>query len=109
MKMLYIDMDNVLVDFPSAFSKINEDLLAVYDSRLDEVQAMVLNVRLARFAEEQSDRNQVGAIYDSYIPAANRLVDPNPGAGNHVTYHQYWVRTSRRAELQKLLDDNSFP
>lgn len=76
-----------------------------WNSRLDEIQAMALNVRFARFPQEQEDRNHVAAIYDSYIPAENRLIDPNPGEGNHVTYHQYWVRTSRRAELQKLLND----
>ncbi len=86
--------------------RMNDHLYTGWNSRLDEVQAMVLNVRLARFAEEQRDRNRVGEIYDSYIPAANRLQDPNPGEGNHVTYHQYWVRTARRAELQKLLNDS---
>ena len=86
--------------------RMNDHLYTGWNSRLDEVQAMVLNIRLARFTGEQRDRNQVGEIYDSYIPAANRLQDPNPGCGNHVTYHQYWVRTKRRDELQKLLDDN---
>lgn len=86
--------------------RMNGHLYTGWNSRLDEVQAMVLNVRLARFKDEQADRNRVAEIYDSYIPAANRLVDPNPGEGNHCTYHQYWVRTDRRAELQALLDDN---
>jgi len=86
--------------------RMNNHLYTGWNSRLDEVQAMVLNIRLARFAEEQRDRIQVAAIYDQIIPEANRLQDPNPGAGNHVTYHQYWVRTDRRDELQKLLEDN---
>ncbi len=86
--------------------RMNDHLYTGWNSRLDEIQAMVLNVRLARFSEEQRDRNQVGEIYDNHIPAAHRLQDPNPGCGNHVTYHQYWVRTAKRAELQKLLDEN---
>ncbi len=85
--------------------RMNGHLFTGWNSRLDEVQAMVINVRLARFADEQADRNRVAEIYDSYIPAAHRLVDPNPGEGNHVTYHQYWVRTTRRAELAQLLDE----
>jgi 5'-nucleotidase len=36
-KILYIDMDNVLVDFPSAFPKITQDALTAYEDRLDEV------------------------------------------------------------------------
>ncbi len=86
--------------------RMNNHLYTGWNSRLDEVQAMVLNVRLARFAEEQRDRNQVGTIYDGCIPQANRLQDPNPQSGNHVTYHQYWVRTPKRAELQQLLEDS---
>jgi dTDP-4-amino-4,6-dideoxygalactose transaminase len=86
--------------------RMNGHLYTGWNSRLDEVQAMVINVRLARFPDEQADRNKVAEIYDSYIPATHRLIDPNPGEGNHVTYHQYWVRTTRRAELARLLDEN---
>lgn len=36
-KILYFDMDNVLVDFPSAFPKINPKLLDEFEGRLDEI------------------------------------------------------------------------
>jgi len=36
-KILYIDMDNVLVDFASAFPKLSREILTEYDSRLDDV------------------------------------------------------------------------
>ena len=36
-KILYVDMDNVLVDFPSGISKISEQLQTQYEDRLDEV------------------------------------------------------------------------
>ena len=36
-KVLYIDMDNVLVDFPSGIAKISDDLKKEYEDRLDEV------------------------------------------------------------------------
>ena len=36
-KILYVDMDNVLVDFPSGISKISKQLQSVYEDRLDEV------------------------------------------------------------------------
>lgn len=36
-RILYLDMDNVLVDFPSAFEHIPEDTLNEYADRLDEV------------------------------------------------------------------------
>ena len=36
-KILYVDMDNVLVDFPSGISKISKELQSEYKDRLDEV------------------------------------------------------------------------
>jgi 5'-nucleotidase len=36
-KILYIDMDNVLVDFTSAFPKLSSEILHEYESRLDDV------------------------------------------------------------------------
>ena len=36
-KILYVDMDNVLVDFPSGISRISIELRSKYEDRLDEV------------------------------------------------------------------------
>ena len=36
-KILYLDMDNVLVDFKSAIHKISKDLRSEYADRLDEI------------------------------------------------------------------------
>lgn len=36
-KILYIDMDNVLVDFPSGIQRIDEHTRVEFDGRLDEV------------------------------------------------------------------------
>lgn len=37
MKILYVDMDNVLVDFPSGIARLSPDTRREYDGRLDEV------------------------------------------------------------------------
>lgn len=84
--------------------RANNHLYTGWNSRLDEVQAMVIRVRLARFAEEQHDRDQVAAIYDSHIPAGNRVRVGDGGPGMRMTYHQYWVRTSNREGLRQALD-----
>ena len=85
--------------------RMNGHLYTGWNSRLDEIQAMAIRVRHARFAAEQADRDQVAAIYDSFIPAANRLLTPNGGKGMKVTYHQYWVRCRDRDGLAAALDD----
>ena len=36
-KILYIDMDNVLVDFPSGIAKIDRSLQKEYEERFDDV------------------------------------------------------------------------
>jgi 5'(3')-deoxyribonucleotidase len=36
-KILYVDMDNVLVDFPSAFSKVEPALLTKFENDMDEI------------------------------------------------------------------------
>jgi len=84
--------------------RANNHLYTGWNSRLDEVQAMVIRVRLARFGEEQGDRDQVAAIYDSYIPADCRVQLDEDGRGMRMTYHQYWVRSSDRAGLHNALD-----
>jgi len=36
-KILYIDMDNVLVDFPSGIARLSAETISEYNNRLDEV------------------------------------------------------------------------
>ncbi len=73
-----------------------------WNMRLDEIQAMAVRVRLARFDAEQADRDAVAALYDSLVPAANRL--RMTGRGMKCTYHQYWVRSRDRDGLRAELD-----
>ena len=35
-KILYVDMDNVLVDFPAAIKKLDKETLVQYEGRLDD-------------------------------------------------------------------------
>jgi dTDP-4-amino-4,6-dideoxygalactose transaminase len=85
---------------------VKEHLYPGWNSRLDAIQAMAIRVRLARFDEEQADRDRVAAIYDAHIPVASRLATPDPAKGMHGTYHQYWVRCQNRSALQAELDRN---
>ncbi len=85
--------------------RMNNHLYTGWNSRLDEIQAIAIRARHSHFADEQADRDQVAAIYDSYIPQERRCQTPNRGKGMKITYHQYWLCTNRRAELQKLLND----
>ena len=83
--------------------RVGDRLLSGWNSRLDEIQALAIRVRLARFADEQADRDRAAAIYNGLIPAANRLAEPQPGSGLRVTHHQYWIRVPDRARLEARL------
>jgi dTDP-4-amino-4,6-dideoxygalactose transaminase len=74
-----------------------------WNSRLDEIQALAIRVRLARFADEQADRDRAAAVYNELVPEAHRLATPRPGSGLRVTHHQYWIRVPERARLEARL------
>jgi len=73
-----------------------------YTSRLHEIQAAVLRVKLTRLAAWNARRAEIAAIY------ANLLNDvpvalPQTRPGNNNTHHQYSILTDRRDELQAFL------
>jgi len=83
--------------------RIDGRLCAGWNSRIDEIQAMAIRIRLARFTDEQADRDRAAAIYDEAIPAANRFSGYAPGGGLRVTHHQYWIRVPERGRLEERL------
>jgi dTDP-4-amino-4,6-dideoxygalactose transaminase len=70
------------------------------NSRLDELQAAILRVKL-RYLDESNDRRRaIAAEYDRAL-AAKDLILPKPTAA-HV-YHQYVVRSHKRDALRERL------
>lgn len=86
--------------------RVGGRLHAGWNSRLDEIQALAIRVRLARFADEQADRDRAAAIYNGLVPEAHRLATPRPGSGLRVTHHQYWIRVPERARLEARLRES---
>ena len=64
-EILYIDMDNVLVDFPSAFKRLDEETLQKYEGRLDEVPGIFSLMKPLEGAKEAFDA--LAKEYDTYI------------------------------------------
>jgi dTDP-4-amino-4,6-dideoxygalactose transaminase len=81
------------------------------NSRLDEIQAAFLRVKLAHIDDENQRRNAIAHTYKSQIN--NPLIHlpevlevPNPkGALSHV-WHLFVIRTVKRDDLQRYLQDN---
>lgn len=64
-KILYIDMDNVLVDFPTGIKRVPADYLAQYEPHLDDVPGIFsLMDPLERAIESYAE---LSGIFDTYI------------------------------------------
>jgi len=64
-KVLYIDMDNVLVDFQSGIDQLDEETRERYADRLDEVPGIFALMAPNPGAIEAY--HQLSTIYDTYI------------------------------------------
>jgi dTDP-4-amino-4,6-dideoxygalactose transaminase len=76
------------------------------NSRLDELQAAVLRVKLRHLDEDNDRRRNVAALYGDLLSAANILLPMQAGNTRHV-YHQYTIRSSGRDELRATLQTNA--
>jgi aminotransferase EvaB len=73
------------------------------NSRLDELQAAILRVRLGRLAAENAHRQVLAERYLSGL-AGSAVRLPAVVAGRDHTWHQFVVRTPRRDELKTQLE-----
>ncbi|MBN9536773.1 MAG: DegT/DnrJ/EryC1/StrS family aminotransferase, partial [Alphaproteobacteria bacterium] len=75
-----------------------------YNSRLDEMQAAFLRVRLAKLDEWNERRRLVAARYDDKLAGIAGLGLPRVPQWAEPVWHLYVVRTKRRADLVKALE-----
>ncbi len=73
------------------------------NSRLDEMQAAILRVRLPRLDQDNAIRATLAARYHERL-AGTPLVLPTTVAGRSHVWHQYVVRHARRDELRARLE-----
>ena len=79
--------------------------MAGVNSRLDELQAAVLSVKLAHLESENARRREIASRYDRRL-ALPGVVVPAVGSGVLHAYHQYVVRVAERDHLRKLLAED---
>ena len=76
------------------------------NSRLDEMQAALLRVKLSHIEELNAERVVIARRYNTEIKnPAIQLPSMRVAENNHV-YHQYVIRTKERDKFQKYLADN---
>ena len=76
-----------------------------WNSRLDEIQAAILRVKLGYLKDWGRARRSHAAQYSKLLSGVPQVTTPRfPEDCEHV-FHQYTIRAQRRDELQKFLTD----
>jgi len=75
-----------------------------YNSRLDEIQAAVLRVKLPYLEGWNGQRRRHAERYNELLAELD-VVTPFVPAGYEHVYHQYTIRTPRRDELRTWLQE----
>ncbi len=102
--------DDVLADTVRALANYGSRKKYVFEytgrnSRLDELQAAVLNVKLKYLDGDLALRKQVAKYYMEHITNP-KIVLPIVNDWDAHVFHLFPIRTKRRDELQKYLSDN---
>lgn len=82
-----------------------ENLYKGVNSRLDEMQAAILRVKLRYLDEETEKRREIANYYLQNIKSENIILPTVRDEDNHV-WHLFVIRANKRNELQKYLLDN---
>lgn len=76
-----------------------------YNSRLDEMQAVILRAKLKRIDQYNQARRRAAHLYSSLLSDLPLITPFEDGLGEHV-YHQYTLRSDRRDEIMQALQAN---
>jgi dTDP-4-amino-4,6-dideoxygalactose transaminase len=81
--------------------KYYHEVLGV-NSRLDTLQAAVLQVKLKHLDEWNSERARIALYYDSHLEG---VVTPTVRPGFTHAYHQYTIRSGRRDDIRRSMEE----
>ncbi len=76
-----------------------------YNSRLDEIQAALLNLRLAELDEAVARRRRIARLYDEALAGVGDVGLPATRPGRDHQYYVYTIRTSLRDHLARHLEE----
>ena len=86
------------------------DIIGV-NSRLDNIQAAVLRIKLRRLDEYEASRQSVAQFYDKAFKDINEIETPVSSPSSSHVYHQYTMKLQGidRTKLQEHLSDLGIP
>jgi 5'(3')-deoxyribonucleotidase len=74
-KTLYIDLDNVLVDFTSAFPLVEPSLMKAYEGHLDDIPGIFSLMRPVERAVESFE--ELATLFDTFILSTSPWNNPS--------------------------------
>lgn len=74
-----------------------------FNSRLDEMQAAILRVKLRRIDTYNENRRKNASLYSEYLKAAG-IKTPVEREGSRHVFHQYTIRINNRDRVKEALD-----
>jgi len=78
--------------------------IAGWNTRLDELQAAILRVKLRTLDADNAQRRRLASMYDEWLATSPVILPVEMPYGQHV-YHLYAVRAERRDALQVFLKE----
>lgn len=76
------------------------------NSRLDEIQAAVLDVKLKYIDADNARRRQIAERYGSEIKNTKIILPQLPAAAEEHVWHLFVIRTGKREQLRNYLQEN---
>lgn len=76
------------------------------NSRIDEIQAAILRVKLPHLDEENSRRNHIARLYNDTIDTPHITLPDVPDCAHTHVWHQYIIRTSHRDHFMQYMQAN---
>lgn len=78
-----------------------------YNSRLDEIQASFLNIKLKNLNSEIKYKNKLAKIYLNELANCKNLILPTTEYGNYHSWHLFAIRAENRDLVQKGLREKN--
>ena len=82
--------------------KKHEHVHIGYNSRLDELQAAILRIKLKRLDRWIANRRTIASLYDELLPPT--VLTPYAAHIAEHAYHLYVIQTDKRDEMQRKLN-----
>ncbi|QYM77525.1 DegT/DnrJ/EryC1/StrS family aminotransferase [Horticoccus luteus] len=86
-----------------------EHVIEGINSRLDGLQAAVLNVKLPHLQKWTAARQRIAARYNELLAGVGDVITPPVAPGRDHVYHLYVIRTEKRDALMAFLKERGVP